>query len=1204
MSKMRDESMFFNLPDNLPMSDKQGDCEAILFHLADGTIFACNSSAESILGFSAAQMQGCKPSNYPWQAIQEDGSPFTHELYPAMIALQTGSPCLNVVMGLYQPQGRLIWLLVNSQPLFRVNEASPYGVICTFKDISAKKLQAAATNAVTAVSVPAAAKEELPEKHQQEQIQELIERLANTVPAVLYLYDAIARRSVYVSSQTFELLGYSQKQFWDMGADFLTYVMHPDDLARLPHHFETLNLAAAGEILEFKYRMRHINGEWRWFHSRDRVYSRVSDGSLHYIIGLAVDITEYKLVETALEQSESQMRAFFNSAPDAMLIADDEGRYVDANPAACQLLGVSKVEIFSRTIADFTEPNLDFTQVWQGFRNSGTMTGCLRLLRPDGQYRDVEFAATANFFPQRHLSILRDITSRKQIEAQLQRSEERFRQAIDQLPEVFAIYDAERRFQFVNAEGLKRTGKTLAELMGRRDEELWSSEVTDSYLPTLLKTVETRTTQTTEATATVPGFGTLSLAIKYIPLLDEQGEIYQILGFTYDITQRRQIEEAIRKSEQQVRRVLDSLFSFVGVLTAEGVLIEANSTALLAAGLEAEDVIGKRFTETYWWSYSESIQAQLAEAIASARLGNVVRYDVQVRLAANKFIIIDFALVPLLNDAGEIEYLIPSGIDITERKQTEASLRESEERIRLAMTAANLGMWFWDLITNQVVWTPQCKQMFGFESEQDVSMELFYQRMHPDDRQLVITQIDQAISQKLDYEVEYRVIWPDDSVYWMCAKGRVFYDDAGTPVRMMGTMQDISDRKLAEQARDRLFTLEQTARETAEKANRIKDEFLAILSHELRTPLNAILGWTKLLKSGKLNTAKTAEAINIIERNAELQINLIEDLLDVSRILQGKLSLNVVSVNLVSIISAALETVSLAAQTKDIKIITQLETNIGTVTGDTARLQQIIWNLLSNAVKFTANGGRVEVTLQRVGTNAQITVSDTGKGISPDFLPHIFDYFYQEDSTITRKFGGLGLGLGIVRNLVELHGGTIEANSPGIGQGATFIVKLPLIISNQEVTEENQQTEVSLDLNGIKVLVVDDDADSRDYVAFVLQLYGAEVTTVASALAAFPVLLELQPDVLVSDIGMPQINGYQFLQQIRALPKIERKIPAIALTAYAGEFDQKQAFVAGFDLHLSKPVEPDNLAAAVAQLANSRRQEAEGRGEKGAIGRG
>ncbi|MBE8991753.1 response regulator [Nostoc sp. LEGE 12450] len=424
------------------------------------------------------------------------------------------------------------------------------------------------------------------------------------------------------------------------------------------------------------------------------------------------------------------------------------------------------------------------------------------------------------------------------------------------------------------------------------------------------------------------------------------------------------------------------------------------------------------------------------------------------------------------------------------------------------------------------------------------------------------------------------------------------FDGHGNLTGAVFILSDITERKrasaLLQEQNDRLnglmISLQQQT-EQAQQANRIKDEFLAVLSHELRSPLNPILGWTKILQTSHQDAAKTQYALETIERNAKLQAQLIEDLLDVSRILQGKLSLHTVPVGLTLTIKAALETVRLAAEAKSIQIKTIFEPNVGQVLGDSGRLQQVVWNLLSNAIKFTPQGGRVEVRLERIENEldtypseyTQITVSDTGMGISADFLPYAFDYFRQADGTTTRRFGGLGLGLAIVHHLVELHGGTVQVASPGEGQGATFTVKFPPIAAaklNQADTAFHNCSDFNL--NGLQALLVDDDRDSREFIAFLLEQYGAQVTEAESAHEALSSLGQAKFDLLISDIGMPDMDGYTLIRQIRKQPSDQGgEIPAIAVTAYAGEIDQQLALAAGFQQHISKPIELELLMQAI-----------------------
>jgi signal transduction histidine kinase/ActR/RegA family two-component response regulator len=404
-------------------------------------------------------------------------------------------------------------------------------------------------------------------------------------------------------------------------------------------------------------------------------------------------------------------------------------------------------------------------------------------------------------------------------------------------------------------------------------------------------------------------------------------------------------------------------------------------------------------------------------------------------------------------------------------------------------------------------------------------------------------------------------------------------------------LERTAELEAANRAKDELLVREQAARSEAEAANRAKDEFLATLSHELRTPLNAMLGWVTLLRSGQLDAASTEQALEIVDRNTRMQAQLIADILDVSRIITGKLSLELQPVVLVPVINESLESMRSAAQAKHIEIEVDVDPATGPVAGDASRLQQVVWNLLSNAIKFTPQGGHVKVTLKRSDTNAEIEVSDNGKGIEPRFLPHVFERFSQADAAITRMFGGLGLGLAIVRHLVELHGGRVFATSPGENQGATFTVQLPLLASRAALTDDTGALSLAAppdglatrELNGLRVLVVDDEADARTLLTAVLEMHGAQIRTASSAAEALRTLEKWRPDLLLSDIGMPGEDGYALMRKVRALDLPAAAIPAIALTAYAGADDRERALAAGFHRHVTKPVEPQALTAAVAE---------------------
>ncbi|HLM55495.1 MAG TPA: ATP-binding protein, partial [Pyrinomonadaceae bacterium] len=442
------------------------------------------------------------------------------------------------------------------------------------------------------------------------------------------------------------------------------------------------------------------------------------------------------------------------------------------------------------------------------------------------------------------------------------------------------------------------------------------------------------------------------------------------------------------------------------------------------------------------------------------------------------------------------------------------------------------------------------------------------------------------------------IVRTDGAARWIRVRGRAVFDpsdEGGQAVRCIGTYVDITGQKQADQQREQMLEAERTARAEAERLGRMKDEFLATLSHELRTPLTSILGWSRMLQTSRFDEEATARALQTIERNAQAQTQLVDDLLDVSRIITGKLRLDVRSVDLSAVITAATDSVRPAAGAKGISLQTLLDPAAGPISGDPERLQQVVWNLLSNAVKFTPKGGRVQVRLERADSQVEITVADTGRGIAPGFLPHVFDRFRQADQATTRQHGGLGLGLAIVRQLVELHGGTVEVRSEGEGRGSTFTVSLPLLPVRVEraggrpahpASRSGGALDCPPSLQGLRVLVVEDEADTRDILLAVLTSCGAQATAAASAAEALRVLGRERYDVLVSDIGMPEEDGYTLIKRVRALAAEEGgSIPAVALTAYARAEDRMRALRSGFQIHVPKPVEPAELITVVANLA-------------------
>ena len=652
-----------------------------------------------------------------------------------------------------------------------------------------------------------------------------------------------------------------------------------------------------------------------------------------------------------------------------------------------------------------------------------------------------------------------------------------------------------------------------------------------------------------------------------VPLFDADGKVEYLIPSGIDITERKQAEQALQNSKQQIQKVLDSLPVYVGLLNPDGIVVTINQTALDGAGLQLEDVVGQPFAQTYWWSISTEVQTRIEAAIKQAAAGEIVRFDTLGKGGGeNRQTIVDFSIIPIFNQVGQVEYLVPSGIDVGDREASKQALKQREQELNLITEVIPQQVWT-ALPNGEVDYINRRWQEYAGCSPEEMQNRGWSIIVHPDDLSQVNENWAKAIISGHNYNVKARLRGKDGIYRWFLGRARPLRNERGKIVKWYGTNTSIN----------RLKELENELRQQTKdliNANRLKDEFLAIVSHELRTPLNPILGWSQLLAAGKLDAKKTAQGIEIIEKNAKLQTQLIDDLLDVSRILRGKLNLKQIPLNLEFIIRSALTTVQLAADAKKIQIKTRFEPNVGQVLGDAARLQQVVWNLASNAIKFTPEGGQVTVQLKRVGNQAQIQVIDTGKGIEPEFLPHVFERFRQAESSSTRKFGGLGLGLAIVRHLTELHGGTVAVSSPGEGKGAIFKVNLPLMNIPKTIQPDDIPLNQSVKpdrFNNLQVLVVDDEPDSLDILTMILEQEGANVTSVTSAESALSALNKSTPDIIISDIGMPEVDGYTLMRQIRDLHQ-RKKIPAIALTAYAGEIDRQRSFDAGFQHHLAKPI--------------------------------
>ncbi len=558
---------------------------------------------------------------------------------------------------------------------------------------------------------------------------------------------------------------------------------------------------------------------------------------------------------------------------------------------------------------------------------------------------------------------------------------------------------------------------------------------------------------------------------------------------------------------------------------------------------------------------------------------------------------------PLIDEAGEIAGGIAVITDITARKHAEEAVQTAYRQLAFHVESSPLAVVEWDSDFRVSRWSQSAERLFGWKADEVIGKHVNEWRfVFADDVDAVALVTNR---QREGVEVHgvqrNRNYTRDGSVLFCEWYNSVLRDDRGHLVSVLSLVLDVTAREKAEQERAALFVRERDARQHAEEADRLKDEFLATLSHELRTPLTSILGWASMVRNGEVEGANATRALETIERNARSQARLIDDLLDVSRIITGNLRLDLNPLNLTPIVEAAIDALRPTADVKGIQLKTEFTPGECLVKGDPNRLRQVIWNLLSNAIKFTSRGGTVMIDLRCVESNARLTVSDTGEGIAESFLPYVFDRFRQAEASISRKQGGLGLGLAVVRHLVELHGGTISAESEGIGQGSSFTVDLPLAAERRDPARaEERRREVErrrnrndrVRLDGVHILLDEDDDDSRKLLGTMLKRYGARVTSTKSAAEALKVFAQEPPDVLISDIGMPDEDGYELIRKLRSLPEDKGgQTPAIALTGYASRKDRERALNAGYHKHMAKPVEQAEMLAAIAGLVSDHRSE-------------
>ncbi|QLE40630.1 PAS domain S-box protein [Nostoc sp. C052] len=976
------------------------------------------------------------------------------------------------------------------------------------------------------------------------QANERFELAASAVNCLIYDWN-LEQNTVERTEGLTRILGYSLAEAQPTG-NWWCELVHPEDLQRVQE--EAVVALANSDRYTAEYRIRHQNNQYIHVLDQVVVVQRDADGNPVRLVGSTTDISPRKQAEKAIQASEERLRSFVKANVVGIIFGDVNGSITEANDEFLRIVGYTQEDIQAGKLrwADITPSEylyLDELAIAEATAK-GTCTPYEKeCIRKDGSIVPVVVGySLLGESRQKSVALILDISDLKQAKKALSQSQEQFQAFMDNIPAAAWITNAEGRVLYLSPTYLRTFNLAKNKAINKNIVDLYPVQIAQPLLDNIRIVAETnQVIQTIESAPRTDGTLGEFLIYKF-PIADASGQRL-VGGVAIDITER---ERALRERQLAEQALQER---------SERLKLLSETTSDLLSTERPLDLMNSLFSK---------LSAQM-----------------------------------------DLHFYFHYLIDTHENKQ----------KLRLVA---------WNGITDEVFQAIEYLElnegMCGLvvQERRQIVVNNVPHSTHPNAHILRALEITAYAGQPLIAQGKLL------GVLSFASRTRTHFTSGE-----IALLQATSDQVAVALERAQLMASLQRRKEELIQANRIKDEFLAVLSHELRTPLNPILGWSKLLQMKKYDEATTTRALETIERNAKLQTQLIEDLLDVSRILQGKLSLNIAPVNLETAIAAAIETVRLAAEAKSINLkftildfelensdrnlesihFNQQPDNLKSpvqivletpqsrnskflVTGDSSRLQQVIWNLLSNAIKFTPQGGQVEISLQSIGSQVQLQVRDTGKGISSDFLPYVFDYFRQADGATTRKFGGLGLGLAIVRHIVELHGGTVKAESFGEEQGATFTVMLPLIEIDLNSHQVVSRPDDLPDLNGLKVLLVDDERDTRELIAFILEQSGAVVIQSASAIEALGIMPQFQPNLLLSDIGMPEVDGYMLIRQIRAMSLEEGgEIPAIALTAYAGEADYQQVIAAGFERHITKPVEPAKLLRAIANLIYQKNSE-------------
>lgn len=901
---------------------------------------------------------------------------------------------------------------------------------------------------------------------------------------------------VYYSPRWKALVGYADDELPNLFSTWES-LAHPDDRQKT---LDTLSdhLKSRKPHYQVEFRMRHKNGAWIWIEARGRVLSRDAAGAPLRMSGVAADITERKVAEQTLRDSEARIRSIFEQANDAIVLISSDNRFLDVNRRGLEMTGYTREEFLSLGVQDVLAPH-------ERERLSGESSEMLagkphlaiwRHQRKDGSTFNAEVSAR-RLDEASYIAIVRDLTEREEARAAIEEYERRFKSTVENVQLLGVALDTSGRITFCNDYLMTCTGWQRDQIIGRNWFELFVPDTAGNNVQHIFERAMASGSIPLRYENEILTRDRRLLLVRWnnTILRSSKGEVIGTLSLGEDITERVRAHEALHRSEQRLRDLIDGLgpYMFVGLLDPSGVILEANRCALEAAGLRLDDVLGRHVAETYWWSHSADVQLQIRSSVERAAKGESSRFDIEARARGDEVMTLDFSIQPLKNKSGVIEFLVPSAIVISERKLAEKALQESESRLRLALEAAHLGTFEWNVVSNHIVWSPWHEELWGFApGEFNGTFEAFSERVHPEDLPSVNLKVLASMKERTPYHHEFRVIWPDRSIHWISGRGEFTFDAEGNPIRMYGAVVEITALKQAEstlqrwaqelehrvaertveleamQAELRLTyeaLIEQYSREQAE--NRRKGEFLATMSHELRTPLNAIIGFTELMAHGRAGevSQQQVEYLGDISSSAKHLLYVINDVLELARIQAGRLEFRVDEVDLVETVNEIAAAIHPLLLAKNMTLEMEVNPALSSVHTDLGKLKQVLYNYLSNAIKFSDPGTRIILRASSENDREfRIEVQDFGIGIRQIDQLRLFEEFEQLDLSTARKLGGTGLGLALTKRVVEAQGGRVGVRST-FRHGSTFYAVLPRL-PLPAVESDAKALDVSQDMAG------------------------------------------------------------------------------------------------------------------------------------------